>query len=137
MSDKQAFFEQTLHQIYFMAGPNQSKKETVELPPTAPERPPDQNMKARETAPIQLPAPVAAAPESSGLKTETAVVSDIPDSPAVQMKMTQPVIAMPEVAAQNDLIALTPGKKNSMLLIWIVLGVSLLILIIQIWTYLS
>ena len=53
------------------------------------------------------------------------------------MKKTEPLIAMPDVAAQNPSIALAPGKKNSMLLIWILFGVSLLILIIQIWTYLS
>ena len=61
----------------------------------------------------------------------------MPDSPTAQMKKTQPLIAMADVTAQNPSIALAPGKKNSMLLIWILFGVSLLILIIQIWTYLS
>jgi len=141
-----------------MAGPNQPKKENVgiELPLPAPGRPPDPNIKPRETARIQLPvretmgktplptpiptpipAPVAHAPDSSGLRKETARVSGMPDSPAAQMKKTEPFIAMPDVAAQNPSIALAPGKKNSMLLIWILFGVSLLILIIQIWTYLS
>ena len=40
-----------------MAGPNQSKKETIgiELPVPPPKRPPDPNIKPRETARIQLP----------------------------------------------------------------------------------
>jgi hypothetical protein len=141
-----------------MAGPHESKKENVDLdaPLSPPGRPPNPNIKPRETArnelpvreplgktplpipiPTPIPAPVAAAPDSSGLKTETVAVSDMPDSPAAQMKKTEPLIAMPDVAAQNPSIALAPGKENSMLLIWILFGVSLLILIIQIWTYLS
>ena len=141
-----------------MAGPNEPQRETVrvDLPlPTSAESP-DTSVKPRETPRIQLPiskpvgktplptpiptpmpAPVAQAPDSSGLKTETVVVSDVPDSAAAQMKTTQPLVAMPDITAQNPSIALAPGKKNSMLLIWILFGVSLLILIIQIWTYLS
>ena|SRR5437773_12011307 len=114
-----------------MARPNQSKKETVELPLPSPGRPPDPKLEPPETARIQLPAPVATAPESRGLKKETVAVSDMPDSPAAEMKKTEPLIAMPDVAAA------APAEKNAMRLIWILLGVSLLILIIQIWTYLS
>jgi len=120
-----------------MAGLNESKKKTVELPLPSPERPSDPKLKPRETARIQLPAPVAAKPESPGLKKETAAVSDVPDSPAAEMKNTEPLIVMPDVAAQNPSIALASGKKNPMPLLWILFGVSLLILIIQIWTYLS
>ena len=141
-----------------MAGPNQSKKENVgiELPLSPPGRPPDPNIKPRETTRIQLPvreplgktplptpiptpilAPVAHAPDPSGLRKETVRVSGMPDSPSAQMKKTEPLIAMPDVTAQNPSIALAPAKKDSMLLIWILFGVSLLILIIQIWTYLS
>ncbi len=141
-----------------MAVPNQSKKETIgtESPLPPPERPPDPNIKPRKTARMQLPvreprgktplpipiptpipAPVAHAPDSSGLRKETVRVSDIPDSPAAQMKTTEPLIAMPDVAAQNPSIALAPAENNSMLLMWILLGVSALILIIQIWTYFS
>jgi hypothetical protein len=56
---------------------------------------------------------------------------------AVQMKKTQPLIAMPEMAPQNPSIAVAPVEKNSMPLLWLLLGVSAVILIIQIWTYLS
>jgi hypothetical protein len=59
----------------------------------------------------------------------------MPDSPAAEMKKTEPLVAMPDVAAQNPSIAVAPPEKNSMLLMWILLGVSALILIIQIWTY--
>ena len=141
-----------------MAVPNQSKKETIgiESPLPPPETPPDTNIKPRKTARMQLPvrerrgktplpipiptpipAPIAHAPASSGLRKETARVSGMPDSPAAQMKKTEPFIAMPDVTAQNPSIALAPAEKNSMLLIWILFGVSLLILIIQIWTYFS
>ena len=139
-----------------MAGPNQSKKEAIELPVPPLEKPPDPNIKQRETARIQLPvrepmgktplsipiptpmpAPVAHAPDSSGLRKETLRVSDMLDSPAAEMKKTEPLIAMPGVAAQNSSIALAPAEKNSMLLMWILLGLSALILIIQIWTYFS
>ena len=120
-----------------MARPNRSKKETVELPLPSPERPPDPKLKPPEPAPLQLPAPDAAAPESPGLKKETIAVSDMPDSPAAEMKKTESPIAMPDVAAQNPSIAAAPAQKSAMLLIWILLGVSLLILILQIWAYLS
>jgi hypothetical protein len=38
---------------------------------------------------------------------------------------------------QDPSIVAAPAGKNSMLLMWILLGVSALILIIQIWTYFS
>lgn len=120
-----------------MARSNQSEKETVELPLPSPGTPQNPNIKPGETAPMQLSAPGAAAPDSSSLKKETVAVSDVPDPPAAEVKNTEPLIAMPDVATQKPSIALEPGKKNSMLLIWILFGVSLLILIIQIWTYFS
>jgi hypothetical protein len=120
-----------------MAGPNQSKKGTVALPLPSLGRPRDSDIKPGETAQIQLPAPVAAPPDSSGLKKQTVAVSDMPDSPAARMKKIEPLVAMPDTTAQEPSIAAAPAQKNSMLLMWILFGVSLLILIIQIWTYLS
>jgi len=141
-----------------MAGPNQSKKETIgiELPLPPPERPADPNIKARKAArtqspvgermgktplpmpvPTPIPAPVAHAPDSSDLKKETVRVSDTPDPPAAQVNKTEAPVAMPDVVVQNPAIAVAPAEKNSMLLIWILFGISALILIIQIWTYLS
>ena len=85
--------------------------------------------------PVPLSASVAPAPDlpSTGPTKETV---RIPLS-AVQMKKTQPLVSMPEVAPQIPSIAVAPVEKNPMSLLWLLLGVSALILIIQIWTYLS
>lgn len=138
----------------------------IDLPLPTAEKSPDPNIKPRETVRIQLPvreplgkAPVHApteprnppsfsplsasvmpAPESpsSGPKKETARIPLVPDPlpSAGQMKNTQSVI-MPNVAPRNPSSASAPAEKKPMLLYWILLGVSALILIIQIWTYLS
>src|SRR5581483_2813130 len=85
--------------------------------------------------PVPASASVEPAPDlpSLGPKKETV---RIPLS-AVQMKKTQPLVGMPEVAPQNPSIAVAPGEKNPKPLLWLLLGVSAVILIIQIWTYLS
>jgi hypothetical protein len=46
-------------------------------------------------------------------------------------------MAMPDVIPQNPPIAVAPVEKSSMLMYWMLLGMSALILIIQIWTYFS
>jgi len=53
------------------------------------------------------------------------------------MKKTQPLIAMPLTAPQSASIAVAPAGESIMPLCWVLLGVSTIILIIQIWTYLS
>jgi len=85
--------------------------------------------------PVPLNAGVMPAPDlpSSGPIKETV---RIPLS-AVQMKKTQPLVSMPEVAPQIPSIAVAPVEKNPMPVLWLLLGVSAVILIIQIWTYLS
>jgi hypothetical protein len=52
-------------------------------------------------------------------------------------KKTQPLIAMPNVVPQNLPIAVAPAEKSSMLVYWMLVAISALILIIQIWTYFS
>jgi len=47
------------------------------------------------------------------------------------------MIAMPNIVPQNPPIAVAPVEKRSMLVYWMLLGISALILIIQIWTYFS
>jgi len=47
------------------------------------------------------------------------------------------MIAMPNIVPQNPPIAVAPVEKGSMRLYWILLAMSALILIIQIWTYFS
>ena len=82
------------------------------------------------------------------LKKETARIPLMPEPPSkplptVQMKKTQPLIAMPQAAPQSTLIALAPAERSTMLdaiqmpICWGLLGISAIILIIQIWTYLS
>ena len=89
-----------------------------------------------------LSASVIPAPESpsSGPKKETARILPMPDpvpSPG-QMKNAQSVIPVPHVVPLNSLIAAAAAReKSATLLSWILLGVSALILIIQIWTYFS
>ena len=85
--------------------------------------------------PVPLNAAVMPAPEppSSGLIKETVRIP----LPTVLTRKTQPLVAMPEVAPQNPSIEVATEKRNPMPLLWLLLGVSALILIIQIWTYLS
>ncbi len=85
--------------------------------------------------PVTLNAAVTPAPDlpPSGLIKETVRIP----LPTVQMRKTQPLVAMPEVAPQNPSIAVAAEEKNPMPLSWLLLGVAAVILIIQIWTYLS
>jgi hypothetical protein len=85
--------------------------------------------------------PLSGAPSSSP-KNETARIARMPDVPSkplptVQMKKTQPLNAMPHAAPQSASIAVAPAAKSAMPLCWVLLGISAIILIIQIWTYLS
>jgi len=72
-----------------------------------------------------------------GPKRETVRIPLMAEPLRSAQKKTQPLIAMPEVAPQNPPIAVAPAEKSSILMYWILLGVSALILIIQIWTYFS
>lgn len=138
-----------------MAGVNEPSNESVhaDLPlPTAGE---SSDSKSGETVRIQLPvqesigkrpvsspplaASVMASPDSpaSRLKKETAQVPRVPNPfwSAGETKNPQPRIEMPYVAPQSSSATVTSAEKNPMLLWWILLGLSALILIIQIWTY--
>jgi hypothetical protein len=86
-----------------------------------------------------LSASVMPAPESpaSGLKRETLRVPLVSEPPVSQGRMKNPLMPMPHVVPESSLIAAASREKSSLLLYWILLGVSVLILIIQIWTYLS
>jgi len=93
----------------------------------------------------------SSAASSPGPKKETARIAVLPDprpnaSPAVQMKKTQPLIAMPQIALQRTSIAGAAIEKAEesatisaipMPVCWALLGASAVILIIQIWTYFS
>ena len=74
-------------------------------------------------------------PPSVGPKKETVHIP--PEALQSAQKKTQPLMAMPNVIPQNPAIAVAPVEKSSMLLYWMLLGISALILIIEIWTYFS
>ena len=80
--------------------------------------------------------PTAESPDS-GPKKETLRLPLVSEPPVSQERMKNPLMPMPHVVPQSSLIAAASREKNSMLLWWILLAVSALILIIQIWTYLS
>ena len=146
-----------------MADPDQPKKETVriELPHPPVTEPPDPSVKPRETVRIQLPIrktgnpPVPSSqqpgskdisstnfflppiPSLSGPKKETVRIPLMPEPLRSAQKKTQPLIAMPNAVPQNPPIAVAPVQKSPMLLYWMLVAVSALILLIQIWTYFS
>jgi hypothetical protein len=78
-----------------------------------------------------------AIPTVPGPKKETVRIPLVPEPLRSAQKKTQPLIAMPNVVTQNPPIAVAPVEKSSMLLYWMLFGISALILIIQIWTYFS
>jgi hypothetical protein len=147
-----------------MAGPNEPQKETarVDLPLPISAKSPDTSVKPRETVRIQLPvrdardvaptelfgppnqsavAPVPRTPDPVRLepRKETARISPaLAKGPApAQMKNTEAFVATTNLGSQNAPGAVVPAEKKPMLLWWILLAVSALILIIQIWTYFS
>jgi hypothetical protein len=83
---------------------------------------------------------------SPGPKKETTRIAVLPDprpkaSPVVQMTKTQPLSTMPEITPQSAPLTV-PTKDTSVIvdaipmpLCWTLLGVSTVILIIQIWNY--
>ena len=137
-----------------MAEPDQPKKETVriQLPHPPVTKPSEPRVKPPETVRIQLPtretgsSPVPSLsasvhpppiPPPLGPKQETVRIPLTPEPLRSSQKKTQPLIAMPNVVPQNPPIAVAPVEKSSMLLYWMLLAMSALILIIQIWTYFS
>ena len=87
--------------------------------------------------PLSASVPPAPISSPSGPKKETVRIPVTPESLRSSQKKTQPLIPMPNVVSQNPLIAVAPVEKNSMRLYWLLLVMSALILIIQIWTYFS
>jgi hypothetical protein len=79
----------------------------------------------------------AAASRPAGPKRDTVRIPLNPEPLRSSQKKTQPLIAMPQVARKNPPIVAAADEKSSMVLYWLLLGLSALILIIQIWTYFS
>jgi hypothetical protein len=144
-----------------MADPNEPQEDAVRLKPPLPTAEKPTDVKMRETVRIQMPLrddrdsastqffrpsnPSAAqlTPVSDSVplepRKETMRISLVAASGPVgtEIKTPQPFVPTPDLASGNPLVAVAPAKKNPMLLWWLLLGVSALILIIQIWTYLS
>jgi hypothetical protein len=96
--------------------------------------PPKPPVASRPSSASVRPPPI---PPASGPKRETVRIPLMPEPSRSAQKKTQPLIAMPDVIPQNPPIAVAPAEKSSMLLYWILLSISALILILQIWTYFS
>jgi hypothetical protein len=96
----------------------------------------------KSAAHVPTPADIFPLPPAVPNK-KTARIQHMPDLPSklpptVQMKKTQPLIAVPHTApATRTSIVVAPAERNAMPLCWVLLGVSAIILIIQIWTYFS
>jgi hypothetical protein len=84
-----------------------------------------------------LSASVTPIPVPSTSLPQTVRIPLTPEPLRSSEKKTQPLIAMPKIDSQNPPIAVAPLEKRSMRLYWILLAMSALILIIQIWTYFS
>jgi hypothetical protein len=122
-----------------------------------PSKPPDSGapvsysppVKEAQTAAARAPQPITdpGASPFPGPKKETARITVLPDPPKVtgpvQMKKTQPLISMPEKAAPVMPVNVALRETKAVLdtipvsLCWTLLGVSALVLLIQIWNYIS
>jgi hypothetical protein len=88
----------------------------------------------------------SSAASSPGPKKETTRIAVLPDPrpktlPTVQTKKAQPLIAMPESTPQSARLTVATKDTSAIVdaipmpLCWTLLGVSTVILIIQIWNY--
>ena len=129
------------------------KRETVRI--QLPSRPPANVPGDAGPAAAALPSSISSPPLTP--KKETARITVLPDppvKPTVQMKKTQPLIDLPppgapsisvnvapETIAPSEMVA-SPGLMRTlddvpMPLCWALLGISAVILLIQIWSYFS
>lgn len=125
-----------------MAG---QKKETVRIDLPVPSiRPPEAGRiqlplsESLDKEPLHTPTepqPDGGSAVQDGTYTEFFAPSE---PPSISMPLSASVKPAPDSTSLHDpAIAAAPAGKNSMLLMWILLGASALILIIQIWTYFS
>ena len=86
--------------------------------------------------PLSAVHPAPASPPA-GPKRDTVRIPLNPEPLRSSPKKAQSLIAMPQVAPKNPVSPKAPADKTSMLLYWVLLGLSAFILIIQIWIYFS
>jgi hypothetical protein len=140
-----------------MADPNQRLDDTVNFHPPLLTEDKSAGVKTRETVRIQLPRDARevasprlfqpADPQSIGSlqadvaplepKTETARVASPTAVSRTAAQEKNAVLPTPKIIPHHEFAPVAATEKNSKLLWWIVLGLSALILLIQIWTYLS
>jgi hypothetical protein len=122
-----------------MTDPNDRDEDIAHVDSALPPEEKPADVKTREAVRIQLPIRDAREVASAGPRTETARVSSVPvaRSPAAQIKNPQAFVPARGIAAGSRLVPGAPAKKDPKLVWWILLGLSALILLIQIWTYLS
>jgi hypothetical protein len=138
-----------------MAESDQPKKETVriELPLPPLPNPPQPMVEPRETVRIQLPVrETDGSPLSSQSSHEDISPTNLfppPNPPVVSKPLSGAMRHAPasppvglkrdtvRIPLQNPLIGAAAEEKSSMVLYWLLLGLSALTLIIQIWTYFS
>jgi hypothetical protein len=140
------------HLLHLMSDPNEPTEETNSggVPPQPMAKKADPTTKARETVRIQVPArepsrvPGALSFEPKKDMARIPLVPQPPSKPlpTIQMKKTQPLIAMPEIMPQSASIPAPLGEESApdaipMPLCWLLLGVAAIILLVQIWTYFS
>jgi hypothetical protein len=140
------------HLLHSMSDPNEPTEESNSggVPPQPMAKEADPITKARETVRIQVPSrepSLAPGALSSGPKKDMARVPLVPQPPSrplptIQMKKTQPLIAMPQITPQRASIPAPLGEESAadaipMPLCWLLLGVAAIILLVQIWTYFS
>lgn len=100
-----------------------------------------------QAAAMRAPEPMPDPSPSPGPKKETARISVLPDPPktsgSVQMKKTQPLISVPEARTPVTPVHVAAPETRvtvhalPMPLCWTLVGASAVILIIEIWNYVS
>jgi hypothetical protein len=122
-----------------MADPNDQQNDSIHVESSVAPGEQPAGVKAREGVRIQLPIRDAREVASAGPRTETVRVSSVQVArvPAAEIKNPQAFVPARGIAAGSRLVPGAPAKKDPKLVWWILLGLSALILLIQIWTYLS
>ena len=115
------------------SAPSSPKSAPGEISPTTFFLPPKPPLASRPLSASVSPLPVP----SPSVVEKTVRIQLAPEPLPSSQKKTQPLMAMPNVVSQNPPIAVAPAEKSSMRLYWLLLAMSALILIIQIWTYFS
>ena len=114
--------------------PFSSQSSPEDISPTNLFPPPNPPVASKPLSAAVRPAPAS---PPAGAKRDTVRIPLNPEPLRSSQKKSQSRITLPPVAPQNRPIGSATEEKSSMVLYWLLLGLSALILIIQIWTYFS